>query len=91
MKKFIFSLLVLTIFSARGLNKEEAAEFLFNTLSLPDKTDYSYQFYLDNIDASFKAREEMPWGNIVPDHEFLYFVLPVRVNNETLDNSRIVF
>ncbi|MDE5713792.1 MAG: transglutaminase-like domain-containing protein, partial [Muribaculaceae bacterium] len=60
-------------------------------MSLPDRTDYSEQFYLDNIDASLRAREELPWGKSVPEREFMYFVLPVRVNNENLDNSRMVF
>ncbi|MBD5358504.1 MAG: transglutaminase domain-containing protein [Bacteroides sp.] len=60
-------------------------------MSLPDKADYSEDFYLSNIDASLRAREEMPWGKNVPDREFLHFVLPVRVNNENLDNARMVF
>ena len=33
----------------------------------------------------------MPWGKLIPEREFRHFVLPVRVNNENLDNSRKVF
>ena len=33
----------------------------------------------------------MAWGNKVPDLLFRHFVLPIRVNNEALDNSREVF
>ena len=33
----------------------------------------------------------MPWGRTVPEREFKHFVLPVRVNNENLDDSRKVF
>ena len=33
----------------------------------------------------------MPWGDIVSDELFRHFVLPVRVNNENLDDSRRVF
>ena len=33
----------------------------------------------------------MPWGHTVPDLLFRHFVLPVRVNNENLDRSRMVF
>ena len=91
MRKLIFSSLLLFSLASVALTKEEAEDFLLSTLSLPDKADYSEKFYKDNIDASFRAREEMPWGKLVPDREFLHFVLPVRVNNENLDTSRIVF
>lgn len=87
---FLILSLLLPLFSY-SITKEEAVEFLFNTMSLPDKLDYSEEFYLDNIEASLKAKEEMPWGKTVPDKEFLYFVLPVRVNNENLDSSRMIF
>lgn len=40
---------------------------------------------------SLQARREMPWGSSIPEREFRHFVLPVRVNNEHLDNSREVF
>lgn len=90
MKPIILSLL-LTTMSASALTREEALDFLYKSMSLPDRTDYTEQFYLDNIDASLRAREELPWGKSVPEREFMYFVLPVRVNNENLDNSRMVF
>ncbi|MBR6282945.1 MAG: transglutaminase domain-containing protein [Muribaculaceae bacterium] len=60
-------------------------------MSLPDRADYSRAFYEQNVAASLRARNEMPWGATVPECEFRHFVLPVRVNNEHLDNSREVF
>lgn len=33
----------------------------------------------------------MPWGKEIPDDVFRHFVLPIRVNNENLDDSRRVF
>lgn len=33
----------------------------------------------------------MPWGESIPDREFMHFVLPFRVNNENLDSCRMVF
>ncbi|MDE6771320.1 MAG: transglutaminase-like domain-containing protein, partial [Muribaculaceae bacterium] len=74
-----------------AITKEDARAFLYSTLSLPDSADYSDDFYRKNIDASFSAREELPWGKKVPDREFLHFVIPVRVNNENLDLSRLAF
>lgn len=74
-----------------AVTPREALDFLYNSMSLPDKADYSEEFYRANVESSLKAREEMPWGKNVPDREFLHFVLPVRVNNEHLDMSRPVF
>ena len=33
----------------------------------------------------------MPWGDSIPEDIFHHFVLPVRINNENLDESRMVF
>ena len=69
----------------------EALRFLYAYMPLADITDHTTQFHLDNVRASLQAREEMAWGKDVPELLFRHFVLPVRVNNEALDDSRIVF
>ena len=71
--------------------EQEALRFLYAYMPLADITDYSLDFHLQNVRASFQARKEMAWGKKVPDLLFRHFVLPVRVNNEALDSSRIVF
>ncbi len=60
-------------------------------MPLPDVTDYSGEFFLENADVALRGRKEMAWGSKVPDREFRHFVLPVRVNNEALDGHRAVF
>ena len=72
-------------------NEKEALEFLYAYMFNGDVTDYSGEFYHENVKAAFKAREEMPWGKDIPEREFNHFVMPVRVNNENLDDSRFVF
>ena len=73
-------------------NQEKAAlEFLYAYMPLADVTDYPIEFYLENVRATFEAREQMPWGKKVPELMFKHFVLPLRVNNEALDMSRPVF
>ena len=74
-----------------GLSAQEieALEFLYAYMPLADVTDYSTDFYIQNVRASLQAREEMSWK--VPDREFRHFVLPLRVNNEDLDSARVVF
>ena len=74
-----------------NVQQREALEFLYAYMPTPDITDYSGEFHLMNVDYALKARAEMPWGKRIPDREFLHFVLPIRVNNENLDESRAVF
>lgn len=69
----------------------QAMQFLYAYMPLPDIVDYAADFHLKNVDYALKARREMPWGKKVPVREFLHFVLPVRVNNENMDESRVVF
>ena len=100
MKYFIKTILTVTIIAitaasmAAGDNSNIAWQYvekLKSYLALPDRIDYSDNFYYRNYMTALQAREEMPWGESVPEREFEHFVLPVRVNNENLDTARMVF
>ena len=82
-----------TIFDNTELTtpEREALMFLYAYMPTGDITDYMGDYYLENIRLSEQARREMPWGETIPDDVFRHFVLPVRVNNESLDDSRRVF
>lgn len=71
--------------------EKEALKYLYSYMTLSDIADNSMSFFLKNIRASYRAKEEMPWGQNVPEREFNHFVIPVRINNENLDASRFVF
>ena len=71
--------------------EREALTFMYAYMPIGDITDYSGDFYLKNIRSSFQARNEMPWGDSIPEDIFHHFVLPVQINNENLDESRMVF
>ena len=73
--------------TALSTPEKEALEFLYAYMPLADVTDYTPAFYLENVRAAFDARKL--WN--VPEREFRHFVLPLRVNNEDLDSSRVVF
>ncbi len=80
------------IFDQDLLQEErEALSFLYAYMPLSDLADYPGDYHLMNVRYAFKAREEMPWGERVPEREFRHFVLPYRVNNENLDEARKVF
>ena len=93
MKRFLpIGLLLLTACtSAPNADREQLLDFLYASMPLPDSVDYSRDYWLENIDCALLAREEMPWGKTIPEREWRHFVLPVRVNNENLDDSRMVF
>ena len=72
-------------------DETEALQFLYAYMPVADVTDYPTSFFLENVRSSFEARQQMAWGSKVPELLFRHFVLPVRINNENLDNSRMVF
>lgn len=72
-------------------DEKEALRFLYAYMPVADVTDYPTAFFLQNVRTSFQARQEMSWGKEVPELLFRHFVLPIRVNNENLDDSRQVF
>ena len=69
--------------------EREALEFLYAYMPLADAVDYPESYFLDQVRETFRIREEMGWK--VPEREFRHFVLPLRVNNENLDTSRVAF
>ncbi|MEG2527650.1 MAG: transglutaminase-like domain-containing protein [Mucinivorans sp.] len=72
-------------------DERQALQFLYSYMPVGDVGDYSVEFFLANVRSSLATREQLPWGDSINEREFLHFVLPVRVNNEALDSSRIVF
>ena len=78
---------------AMGLDEAErqAMEFLYAYMPLGDIVNMSPEYYLKHYHLTMEALEEMPWGKNIPEREMRHFVLPVRVNNENLDESRTVF
>lgn len=87
----LFLLTLASCSKQQELTQQQALDFLYAYMPLPDKVDYDTAFYQRNVETSFLAREEMPWGKSIPQREFMHFVLPVRVNNENMDESRMVF
>ena len=74
-----------------SLDEIEALQFLYAYMPLGDIVNKEPEYYLQHYQLTLKAREEMSWGKAVPERELRHFVLPVRVNNENLDSSRVVF
>lgn len=71
--------------------ERDALTFFYAYMSVGDITDYSGDFYLENVRSSLSTRKETTWGKTIPDDIFSHFVLPVRINNENLDRARMIF
>lgn len=73
------------------LEEQEALQFLYAYMPLSDLADYNGDFFLQQVQYAFKAKQEMPWGKTIPEDVFRHFVLVYRVNNENLDTARVLF
>ena len=75
----------------KDFTEEAALEFLYNYMPLGDSVDYTEDYYRECIHYAFLAKEELPWGEDIPEREFKHFGLPPRVNNENLDRFRATY
>ncbi|MBR6437987.1 MAG: transglutaminase domain-containing protein [Bacteroidales bacterium] len=93
-KLFLFIAIALFAVSCSNNNsrkEQEAFAFLDASMLLCDRTEYSQDYFMQNIQTSLKAKKDLPWGKRVPEREFKHFVLPIRVNNENLDDFRMAY
>lgn len=89
MKRFIFTLAsVLLLVSCKG-PVQRYVDWLYRYMPLPDSLQYPKEYWEANVRKTLEVRENMAWN--IPEREFLHFVLPLRVNNETLDNFRTLY
>lgn len=88
MKRLILSLLMLMSVSVFAQTRQQYLDFLYRHMPLPDSVDYSRKYWQRQVDCAMKARRTMPWGSSIPEETWRRFVLPVRVNNEALDDAR---
>lgn len=89
MKRFIFTLAsVLLLVSCKG-PVQRYVDWLYRYMPLPDSLQYPKEYWEANVRKTLEVRENMAWN--IPEREFRHFVLPLRVNNETLDNFRTLY
>lgn len=73
-----------------ALTAEEtwALKYLYAYMPVNDLADYDGTLFLSHVRRTLAIRKQVPWGERVPDHLFLHFVLPYRVNTENIEDSR---
>ncbi|MFC5649664.1 transglutaminase-like domain-containing protein [Paenibacillus solisilvae] len=73
-----------------ALTEEERflLQMLYAYMPLNDLADYNGELFLSHVRTTLEIRGLVPWGKSVPEHLFVHFVLPYRVNNENIEDSR---
>lgn len=91
MKKYLFAAIVSIILVSCGKTwkSEDYLSWMYKYMPFPDSAAFSSDWWLANIDKTLEVREKMGWN--VPEREFRHFVLPLRVNNEFLDDFRTTY
>ena len=89
MKRCPLIILVIMLLASCASDRQKYVDWLYKYMPLPDQLQYSRQYWEDNVAKTLEVREKMAWD--IPEREFRHFVLPLRVNNETLDNFRILY
>ena len=69
--------------------KEICIDFLYAYMPHPDLAAHPYEYWEANVEKTLEVRDRMVWG--IPEREFRHFVLPLRVNNEPLDDFRTLY
>ena len=93
MKRYFSSFILcasLLILGSCQSEKTDYVAFLYKYMPTSDSVDYSREYWERQVAMSERARKEMPWAKFVPETEWKHFVVPVRVNNEALDDARTV-
>lgn len=72
-----------------GTGTKGYTDWLYGSMALADSLTHSREWYVANVEKTLETRKKMDWG--VPEREFRHFVLPLRVNNEYLDDFRLVY
>ena len=64
-------------------------DFLYANMPHPDLAAHPYSYWEANVEKTLAVRDRMEWN--IPEREFRHFVLPLRVNNEPLDDFRTLY
>ncbi|MBO7071048.1 MAG: transglutaminase domain-containing protein [Bacteroidales bacterium] len=89
MKKQILLIAVSLILFSCESRQDKYVAWLYRYMPMPDEMQYDRQFWDSNVAKTLEIRDRMGWN--IPEREFRHFVLPLRVNNENLDDFRTTY
>ena len=85
----LVALLSLVSCSQRAGTVEQYVDYLYQSMNLADDVAKPRAYWEANVAKTLEVRDRMQWG--VPEREFRYFVLPIRVGMEALDDFRTLY
>ena len=88
-KRIVITILAAIMLVSCQTRVDKYLDFLYASMPLPDSLVHSEDYWRANIEKTLQVRDRMAWN--IPEREFLHFVLPLRVNNEDLDDFRILY
>jgi Transglutaminase-like enzymes, putative cysteine proteases len=68
---------------------DKYVDFLYANMPWPDLAAHPLDYWQANVEKTLEVRDRMGWD--IPEREFRHFVLPLRVNNEPLDDFRTLY
>ncbi|MBO6095996.1 MAG: transglutaminase domain-containing protein, partial [Bacteroidales bacterium] len=89
MKKIAAALMAIVALASCQNPTQKYTDWLQKYMPLPDRIQYDRAYWEQNVQKTLEVREKMAWD--IPEREFRHFVLPLRVNNETLDDFRTLY
>lgn len=89
MKRLLLALAVLALACSCSNKVNDYTDWLYEYMPLPDSLHHTRSWWEANVAKTLAVREQMQWN--IPEREFRHFVLPLRVNNESLDDFRTVY
>jgi len=89
MKRFFFAFASLLVLVSCQGPTDRYVDWLYKYMPLPDSIQYPREYWELNVQKTLDVRKTMAWN--IPEREFRHFVLPLRVNNETLDDFRTIY
>ena len=88
-KRFAILLTLALAVSCSHPDKTQYVDWLYASMPLPDSLHHPRSWWEANVSKTLEVRRKMHWR--IPEREFRHFVLPLRVNNESLDDFRLVY
>ena len=91
MKNLISSILsaMLLVSCGSNWNPDDYLAWMYEYMPLQDSLGFNKEWWIANVEKTLEVREKMEWN--IPEREFRHFVLPLRVNNEYLDDFRTIY
>ena len=86
---FCFASAVLVFSCSVKWRSDDYLNWMYKYMPVQDSLGFERSWWMSNVEKTLEIRKKMSWN--IPEREFRHFVLPLRVNNEYLDDFRTIY